>query len=414
MSDPAESNLFKPAPRKGLARRWRIPLALRDDPSAPATFDGADILGELPDDGGMLLWQIFRDVLLWAGECSAAGSAELFAPEARTRRQAAIDASALEEPVRDAVREIVAVLHSDGAHPASVHTLTTRCRDLAVWAAARHSGATAIAFARASAAPREDDAAPALFVGQLAARFRRRTMARTWFRRAVALARQQGDWRTYAIASVELGRAALAAGKTEEARALFQLAARVGKRNGLRVARGLAHHGHGLAYEAEGCLDNAEKHLKVALRLLGKVEHPRVPAIRHDLAGLLLCRGDGEASSAALRILSALLPHRTQPGERIATLFMMIRAAAGATQAEPDELRNFWFEAVALLDELGETPEAGRLLLELARITAGALDGRRADELARRAQRIGAREPALAEDAASFLARSRADDRAPS
>lgn len=413
MSDPVEGKPFKPAPRKGLARRWRIPLALRDDPSAPAAFDGAAILEELADDSGLVLWQVFRDALLWASE-SEAGRAGLFAPGARPRRTAAIDASALEKAVREALAEIVAVLHGDGSHPDAIRTLTTRCRDLSLWAAARKAGATAISFARAAAAPCEDDAAPALFVGQVAARFKRPTMAQTWFRRAIALARQQGDWRTYGIASVELGRAALAGGRTAAARDLFTLAARVAKRNGLRVVRGLAHHGHGLAYEAEGCLDDAEKHLKLALRLLGKIEHPRVPAIRHDLAGLLLCRGDGEASSAALRILSALLPHRTQPGERIATLFMMIRAAAGATQAEPDVLRDVWFEAVALIEELGETPEAGRLLLELARITAGALDGRRADELARRAQRIGAREPALAEDAASFLARSRADDRTPS
>ena len=383
----------------------RVPPGLRHEPGKPESFEGTAILAEVRGDGGLLLWQTYRDVLLWASEQPHVRP-RLFAPEARERRERLLQASGLTGTPCDAAELISDALHGGAEHMLATGQVTAACHAIAQWAALQDAADTAVAFARAAAEVSPNAGAAALRVGILAARFGRPTMAGSWLRRAISLARQEPDWVSYGFAYVELGHGALKRGNFEIARQSFRRAYLVGKRYGAPVLRGHALHGRFKVVLATGDLAAAKVAGQASLRALGK-HHPDAPAIQHDLAELLLRLGDEGSSGAALRILAEVLPTRHTPGERIATLSLLIRAAmdVGARQVVEDA----WFDAISILEALPETSEAARLYMNLARLADEIISPTRADGAARRALVAAMRADAVAEEdeAKAFLARPR-------
>jgi len=166
--------------------------------------------------------------------------------------------------------------------------------------------------------------------------------------------------------------------------------------------RGPALHGRARAELDLGAFEDAERHLRLAL-LAFRSNDAAIGAVQHDLADLLLRRG-GDCSLAAVGLLKELWPKRGTPVERVETLTLLVRAAAAAEDAAT--LEGAWFEAVEILSGMGETVDAGRMLLELAKATSTALDRRsHAEEVARRALRIGeaVNDSFLRRQAAAFL-----------
>ncbi len=93
-----------------------------------------------------------------------------------------------------------------------------RARGVAGWAEAEGKLALALGYAQAVALVRTGEARAAYAVGLLARRRAEYARAETWFRRAVMLARQSGDWPAYCLAFVGLGEALRAAGGTSPPR----------------------------------------------------------------------------------------------------------------------------------------------------------------------------------------------------
>lgn len=389
------------APRRTL----RVPRALHHEPGKSESIEGAAILAEVSGDGGLLLWQTYRDVLLWASGRPSLRP-RLFAPEAHDRRERLLQASGLTGTPRDAAELISDVLHGGVEHMLGTGQVTAACHAIAQWAALQDAADTAVAFARAAAEVSPNAGAAALRVGILAARFGWPTMAGSWFRRAISLARQEPDWVSYGFAYIELGHAALKRGNVEVARQSFRRAYFVGQRHGSPVLRGHALHGRFKVVLAAGDLAAAKDAAQASLRALGK-HHPDAPAIQHDLAELLLRLGGEGSSGAVLHILAEVLPTRHTPGERIATLSLVIRAAmdVGARQV----VENAWYDAVSILEALPETREAARLYMTLARLADEVISATRADGAARRALVAAMRADAVAEEdeAKAFLARPR-------
>ena len=74
-------------------RYWRVPPALLRNPSSPETFEGEGILAEYPAEAGLLLWQCYRDVLLWADIEDV--NSMVFEPLAQPTRTSFYDLAAL-------------------------------------------------------------------------------------------------------------------------------------------------------------------------------------------------------------------------------------------------------------------------------------------------------------------------------
>lgn len=392
--------------RHSAARRTlRVPPALHHEPGRSESIEGIAILAEVQGDGGLLLWQTYRDVLLWASAPPVSRS-KLFAPEARERRERLLQASGLTGTPCDAAELISDVLHGGAENMLATGQVTAACHAIAQWAASQDAADTAVAFARAAAEVSPNAGAAALRVGILAARFGRLALARSWFRRAVTLSRQERDWISYGFAFVELGHLALKRDSVDEARQLFRRAYLVGERYGSRVLRGHALHGRSKVAVAVGDFQTAKKSAEAALRALGK-HHPDAPLIQHSLAELLLRLGGEGSSGAALHILAEVLPTRHTPGERIATLSLLIRAAMSLEARQVVE--NAWFDAISIIDALPQTVEAARLYMILAHLADEIISPVRADGAARRALVAAMRADAGAveDEVKAFLARPR-------
>src|SRR3954468_12431532 len=61
---------FRPRARqstRSTRKLWTVPWGLPKDPAEPDVMEGLGILDEFSGSEGLVLWQSFQDVLLWAG-----------------------------------------------------------------------------------------------------------------------------------------------------------------------------------------------------------------------------------------------------------------------------------------------------------------------------------------------------------
>ncbi len=380
-------------------RRWCLPRALLSDPAAPELIPGVGILQEHDAAAGILLWQCYRDVTLWADTPEAARPG-LFQPGTDAARAALLRRSRLSAAPLCALEVLVAVPNGEAPEEGCV---AIACSDVAAWAAAIGAASTAIGFAQAAAFVLPQDARLALEVGRLAAQFRRNVVADTWLRRAISLARRARDKVTYAGALLEHAwvRLQLTPGDGPIA---FQRAIRAARRSGRSEIRALGHYGLARAALGQGDYSGAVTQTRIALRLLrGSTDNRHLALVVLDHAeGLLL---SGSQSGAAV-VLRRFLPAIKVPRERIRALTMLVRTG-GAEGAPP--VTEVWYEARMLLDGLGESDEAARALLELSRAGAEIGYHAHADRAARRALAISNRSHAqtLVHECAEFLGRSR-------
>jgi hypothetical protein len=256
-----------PKPTRKTQRRWTLLPAIFRDQQDPLRIEGSAILDELPGDTGLFVWQFFRDTKLWA-EADETERPFLFAPSALQRRSDDMQRAALEPAARTHVEAVLAIMYGGGDQ----ETMSGAAVALAGWASARGAVHTAVAFALGSAILRPDDASAALLVARHAADADRAAFARLWLQRSIALARQAGDWLTYADAWVEQGRRFFLQPDHPVSRARahlsFSKALRAARRHSLQVPAGRAHLGLvRLAAEADD-LDTAVEHAEAAVLLL--------------------------------------------------------------------------------------------------------------------------------------------------
>lgn len=407
---PIDRKGLRPPRRRGQQRLWCVPEALLRDPDS-SPIDGAVILQEIRGDRGLLLWQSARDVLLWT-DTDPNDRHELFAPDAIIQRQYLLQVAQMPCDAGAAVRTIAQLLRGHPARDGDARLVKRACHQIARWAETEGASRTAITFAQAAAAACPKEAKAALRVGHLSARVGHHALTESWLWRAVALARREGDWSTYGNAYLDLAHLAERRNERRKVRSRFTRALRVGKRYGHSAMRALAYHGLFRLASAEFEFADADRYARAALRFFGK-EHPLRPTILHEYADLLLKQATAgaltpiEAGHLAVDVLASVIPDRATESERIDSLLLLVRAASYAKQRVVME--NAWFDAVTAIESLGESPEAGHHLLELARATAEILEERRADELAQRALTLAmrTRDRALSAEVNSFLARPR-------
>jgi tetratricopeptide (TPR) repeat protein len=362
-------------PVRRTTRRWRTPPAITHGGEA---FEGQAVLEEIREPLGALLWQMVRDVYLW-GSLPPEERGEVFVPGADATllamlRQAEVEVQ-LETPLMGLVRLVGAPAT---ARPESV---AMACQHIAAWADARGYPATSIAFAQAASAAVPHDAAAAYAVGRTARRRAEYARAETWFRRAIALARQSGDWTSYALAFSGLGNLYVQRGNYPVARRFHIRALRAARRHSLRQIQGGALHDLFVIAAAGAHAGEAERLARAAFEAYG-ADHPRLPVLAHDIAYLWVEQGH---FSPALTVFEALLPHLRRHEDRMVGLANIVRAAAGVG----DRLRfdEAWDEVWDGLARNDRTENAAQVLLELAHGATQLAEYERAERAADRAAR---------------------------
>ena len=359
-------------PRRNTVRRWCIPPAILREPDE--TLEGTGLLEEIRGEAGLLLWHSLRDVTLWA-EVPPEDRPALFAPPAAAERLRLLRAAAVEPALEVSLTTLAALVGNPSGASAEIVTLV--CLQVSRWAQGRGSPNTSLAFAQAGALASPEDAAAALAVGVLALHFRRLPRAETWLRRTIGLARRKRDWASYAQAWVELGRLQTRRGNAEAARRALVKGTRASRRHGLLSIRATALHGLFLLALESGDFEDAERFARLAMRAYGR-GHPLQPELQHDVARLWVHRG---AYDRALPPLQKLLPTRVNPEQRVVTLALLARAAAGV--GNRPLYQESWWDAWTLVERGGDDEALARALLDMAHASAMLRDAPRLDQACR-------------------------------
>lgn len=331
------------------------------------------MLEEVPGDAGLVLWQSLRNVLLWAAAAPEARRG-LFSRAAAERRAGALRGVALDEDLRDPLATVAELLRSPAALPPA--RVASAASAVARWAEDGGKLATALAFMQAAALAEPTDAGRAFGAGQLARRRGEQVRAEGWLHRAVVLARQNGDWHTYARAYLALGNLSVQRGNIPHAKRMHQRALRMAGRYRMHALEGQALHDLMVIAVEYHEVDEAVRLAAAALRAYGP-GHSSVRYLAHDLACVWGRQGQHER---ALRVFRAALAHFPAPSERALVLANLAWTAGEAGYAE--EFRAAAAEACAL----AHTAEGGRfapqVLLNLARGAAGLGEDARTEALA--------------------------------
>lgn len=290
-------------------------------------FEGSEVIGDFQGEMGILLWQSLRNVLLW-NATDAAKRKDLFTPGAEERRRVKL----LSVEVDDSLRSPLAVIARLLADPAGADRkrVATACQRIAEWAESKGALATALAYTQAAALTANTDARLSYAVGRLARQRAEYPRAETWFRRAILLGRQSGDWESYSLAFVGLGNLYMQRGNLPAAQRAYLRAYRASRRKGLREVQGRALHDLFVIAAETNRVREAEEFAASALKAYGP-GHPRLPFFAHDVAVFWVDRG---CYAPALRVFDALIPHFNRPNDRAAAFANAARAAAAIGDRE--------------------------------------------------------------------------------
>jgi hypothetical protein len=149
-----------------------------------------DILAELPNTLGLVLWQDLRHVRDWA-ESPDEVRARLFTSPTIELRAKRRDARAFAAELTQAVDTFAAMK----AQPVAVNPgeIATACEDVLRWALKQEHTRTAIEWAEIAAIVDGTNAKRANVAGRVTRNANDYERAEVWFKRGIGLARDQGD-----------------------------------------------------------------------------------------------------------------------------------------------------------------------------------------------------------------------------
>jgi tetratricopeptide (TPR) repeat protein len=312
-----------------------------------------EILNELPNVLGLVLWQDVRHLHAWV-EASASvrphrrtppeiagalpdihpGSVFTSAPSPKDLFNPSPPpwVVAKRKDARAQCGELAAALdalQAVAASPLSVDraAVADGCRQVVEWALAHEHTQTAIEFAEAAALVAPEDPAMANLAGRVTRNAREYSRAEVWFNRGIGYAREQND-------KVELTRGHLGYGtlyrlldRVAEARRYLNSGSRIARRLGQPSLAAEAQHDLCVLLIVRGHYAEAEKHAHTALRWYPK-NHPRFPLFVADVAYLFVLRRN---FAAAVRVLRGVIrTAELSPSTRSAILALYSRALAGA------------------------------------------------------------------------------------
>ncbi len=356
--------------RREAERHWLIPPALLGDPGGPNIAE-IGILDEHPRVQALLIWNVVRDLMLWAG-CPEEKRPELFPPESARVRNHQLESARLQEDAATWLELLMGVIYglSDVPRPGFLSDL---CERLAGWAAPQGKIATAIGFAQGGALAEPMVPRAARLVGELAARSGQTVRAESWYQRAVGIARRRQDWSVYASSFQGMGELAFRRGALAEAQERFRRGLLAARRNGFRPEQADGCIGMLRVAVERGRFDDARRWESRARRLVR-----RMPEKLQDLAAasveLWMHVGDYARALEGLEILRL-----DASGER--RMYVLARIAhASAGIGDLQRLMDAWTQAWALAHSSRSAPRRirYRTFIELHRAAARRRDSARA------------------------------------
>jgi hypothetical protein len=376
-----------------------VPPALLRIPGDHELLEGESILREYPDGFGLLLWECYRDVRLWA-DTPPELRGELFLGTDSGQRPKWIEGPYLDRETLHALDTIQRALRRGGGDSGA---MVPAALSVAAYAERAGAASTAMAFTLLAAAAAPTAAAAALAVGRLAVRQHHTAMAETWLRRTIALARRRRAWASYGGALIGLGQLAERRERLREAHAFYRMGVRLARRRGLTETQGHAVRGLLRIALREGDDVAAEGYANSALRL-HRFEHPERGSVLLDVAEARIRRG---AHARAAALLREALSLQTETVAKVRALTMLVRVAGA--MGDRMGVEDAWHDALDLIEAHGSTALGARLLLGLARAGAEVMAEVQADLAAHRAQRwaLAAGDDALRDECTAFLSRAR-------
>ncbi|HEU0015582.1 MAG TPA: tetratricopeptide repeat protein [Longimicrobium sp.] len=366
-------------PRKPRRRwKWHVPPALVH---GGESLDGVQVLDELPDAMGLLLWETYRDVVVWARTFPEEREG-LFTPQAHAARLAELDAAGLDPALAEALRAAAEVVRAPGE--ADEMEVMAACRAAADWLDARSLLASAVTLATAAATAAPAHAGAAFRVGQLARKRAENARAETWFRRAIGLGRQAKDWTSYSEAFLGLGNLYRQRGNYPAARRFHIRGLRAARRHALRDVQGRALHD---LFVISMDTDNGDEMelARAAFRAYGP-RHPRLPRLAHDIGMYWLSQG---RFTQALEVFRAVLPRLDDVCDKMLVWANTGRASGGA--GDRPGYDEAWEQVWTHAGQWDDRPNSPRALLNLAHGAASLRDWTRAERAASTAREVAGR-----------------------
>lgn len=344
------------------------PLMLAHGRTVPGpAMDGASLLPQVPPDRALTVMRAYRMLRMWA---RWPWRVDPFLRNARATRE--WERAALTAVWREGHRE-----HPDEEYMGLMVPLSLligfltragdlegpevveRCTGVMNWAADHDAEEVAVAFPELAALIWADNCRPAWIAGKIFRFYGRMREAEYWLRRAERIATWTEDWEGKARALNSIGNIHLQKGRFERATDLYQRGLRIARRNGLKSLEGELLHDLFIVASVTQDLRRAEEYARGAYNRY-RPDHPRLPALAHDVAYFWIGRGH---YSRALDVLQAVLPHIEETREQFRVLANTSRAAAGCgTRALFERL---WFEIWELFHRLPEGEAIGTALVEL-------------------------------------------------
>ncbi|MBV9774616.1 MAG: hypothetical protein JO040_11735, partial [Gemmatimonadetes bacterium] len=227
-----------------------------------------------------------------------------------------------------------------------------------------------------------NDARLSYAVGRLARQLAEYPRAETWFRRAILLGRQSGDWESYSMAFMGLGNLYLQRGSLPSAQKAHLRAYRAARRKGLRNAQGLALHELFVIAAQRNQVKEAEELAGAAVKAYGS-KHPKLPSLASDVSVFWISQG---FFAPALTVLEALLPHFHQPVEQAAVFANIAGATAGLHESE--RFDSAWQRGWELVTRTAVMEKTASVYLGLAQSAAAGEDWERTLMAAERAVEV--------------------------
>lgn len=341
--------------------------------------DGQGILDELTGEEALVIWKTFRAVALWT-QLRPRQRKELISSEAYQSRLAHLRAVGDLEEAAEAV-EALAELYRKSLPPPVV---ASRCRTIEEWADNRNAPRTAVEFAQLVALATPADASAAARVARRVRDLAEYARAESWYWEAIVRARKAGDWQAYVLSTLGLGITSIRRGNYPAARRSFERGVRRARRQGLTNYEAMAYHELASWAIKTDNLPQTVQYGRAASRLYGP-DHPRLPALAHDLAVFWMNRGFFDVG---FQVVSAIPADFGSPSDQLVRYSSVARAAGAiGSEAAFDEaqagMERLLADAKVASRAAGTLLDLGRGALSLGRVQSATEIVLRARTLAR-------------------------------
>ncbi len=330
------------APRRREGRPHIIPPAPGWRVDAQGRPEGWPVLDDVDGALGLTLWRALRAVWTWV-DTPPERRAGLSREPTREVRERLAYAAAEAPELADAFGTFG--LLASAADVLNGAQVADACSLVHAWAETRGLTETAVHFAEAAARADEEDASRANLAGRTCRRAALAERASMWFARAFGIALRGQNSGEMIRALLGYGTLMKELGRHEDARRIFERAARRAARTGRRRQAAEAQHDLMTLAVERGTYEQAEEHLRQALQLY-PVHHPRVPALAFDWGFLLVRLGRHAEALPLLERVGSLI---TRPEDRTLVWSVIARAAAGAGYSlRHDEITEHSFPAAGI------------------------------------------------------------------